>query len=94
MSLTIEAVYENGVLRPLSPLALKENERVTLTVDSAAPLGVPAPASTLDFDVVEHARRVLAEIGPAPRLEEVHRRLRKIRESMSAEIAEEPSKGY
>jgi predicted DNA-binding antitoxin AbrB/MazE fold protein len=32
MSLTIEAVYENGVLKPAQPLPFKEHERVTLTV--------------------------------------------------------------
>ncbi|MCI0336734.1 MAG: antitoxin family protein [Acidobacteria bacterium] len=34
MSITIEAIYESGVLRPLSPLTqLKENEKVRLTVE-------------------------------------------------------------
>ena len=33
MGRNIEAVYENGVLRPLSPLNLKEHERVKLTVE-------------------------------------------------------------
>ena len=32
MTITVEAKYENGVLRPLAPLALSENERVTLTI--------------------------------------------------------------
>lgn len=29
----IEAVYEGGVLKPLSPLKLKENEKVTITIE-------------------------------------------------------------
>lgn len=34
MSITIEAVYESGVLKPLSPLPhLKEHERVRITVE-------------------------------------------------------------
>jgi predicted DNA-binding antitoxin AbrB/MazE fold protein len=33
MPRNIEAVYENGVLKPLSPLDLKEHERVRLTVE-------------------------------------------------------------
>ena len=33
MARNIEAVYENGVLKPLSPLNLKEHERVKLTVE-------------------------------------------------------------
>lgn len=32
MTITIEAVYENGVLKPLGPLALKEQEKVELTI--------------------------------------------------------------
>jgi predicted DNA-binding antitoxin AbrB/MazE fold protein len=34
MSLTIEAIYENGVLKPIQPLPLKEHERVRLTVET------------------------------------------------------------
>jgi predicted DNA-binding antitoxin AbrB/MazE fold protein len=33
MTTTVEAIYENGVLRPLQPLSLEEHQRVTLTVD-------------------------------------------------------------
>ena len=33
MSLTIEAVYENGVLKPAQPLPLKEHEKVRITVE-------------------------------------------------------------
>lgn len=29
---TFQAVYEKGVLRPLSPLGLRENSRVTITL--------------------------------------------------------------
>jgi predicted DNA-binding antitoxin AbrB/MazE fold protein len=32
MPLTVEAVYENGVLRPVEPLPLKEHETVRITV--------------------------------------------------------------
>jgi predicted DNA-binding antitoxin AbrB/MazE fold protein len=34
MAITIEAVYENGVLKPAQPLPLKEHERVRVTVDT------------------------------------------------------------
>ena len=36
MKETLEAVYENGVLRPLQPLALAEQQRVTITIDEEA----------------------------------------------------------
>ena len=32
MELTIEATYEDGVLKPVQPLALAEHERVRVTV--------------------------------------------------------------
>jgi predicted DNA-binding antitoxin AbrB/MazE fold protein len=35
MTLTVEAIYENGVLRPLQRLPLKEQERVQVTIVSA-----------------------------------------------------------
>lgn len=34
MTLTIEATYENGVLKPAEPLPLKEFEKVQVTVQS------------------------------------------------------------
>lgn len=34
MSLTFEAIYEDGVLKPIEPLPLKEHEKVTVTVSS------------------------------------------------------------
>jgi predicted DNA-binding antitoxin AbrB/MazE fold protein len=33
MTLTTDAIYENGVLRPLSPLGLPEHARVKISVD-------------------------------------------------------------
>ena len=32
MPLTVEAIYENGVLKPVQPLPLREQEKVTITV--------------------------------------------------------------
>jgi hypothetical protein len=32
MPLTVEAIYENGVLKPVEPLPLKEHERVLLRI--------------------------------------------------------------
>ena len=34
MAITIEAVYENGVLRPVEPLPWKDGERVRVAVSS------------------------------------------------------------
>ncbi len=32
MAITVEAVYENGVLKPAQPLPLREHEKVQVTV--------------------------------------------------------------
>lgn len=32
MTITVEAVYENGVLKPAQTLALKEHEKVSITI--------------------------------------------------------------
>jgi predicted DNA-binding antitoxin AbrB/MazE fold protein len=37
MTITVEAVSENGVLRPKEPLPLKEHEHVQVTIHSPAP---------------------------------------------------------
>jgi predicted DNA-binding antitoxin AbrB/MazE fold protein len=37
VTITVEAIYENGVLKPMEPLSLREHERVRVTVHSPAP---------------------------------------------------------
>jgi predicted DNA-binding antitoxin AbrB/MazE fold protein len=34
MPLTVEAIYENGVLKPVHPLPVKEHSRVLVTVET------------------------------------------------------------
>ena len=34
MTITVEATYENGILRPAKPLALKESQKVLVTVQT------------------------------------------------------------
>jgi predicted DNA-binding antitoxin AbrB/MazE fold protein len=36
MPLTVEAIYENGVLKPVQPLPLKEHEKVAVSIHRAA----------------------------------------------------------
>lgn len=36
MTITIDATYEDGVLKPAQPLPLAEHERVSVTIASAA----------------------------------------------------------
>jgi len=37
MAITVEAIYENGVLKLEKPLPLKEHERVNVTVEKRSP---------------------------------------------------------
>jgi predicted DNA-binding antitoxin AbrB/MazE fold protein len=34
MTITVEAIYENGVLKPAKPLPLRERQRVQITVQT------------------------------------------------------------
>ena len=86
MRMQVDAVYENGVLKPLQPLDLVENERVLVTVVK------PASASDspqLDIAYIESLRRELRNFEPAPGLEEVRRRLSKIPGSMTPDFIAE-----
>ncbi len=47
MTTTIHAVYENGVLRPLTPLGLSEGQRVRVTVAAEETPGVAGAAAVL-----------------------------------------------
>lgn len=82
MPLQVDAVYENGVLRPLQPLDLKEHEHVVVSVVQATAPG----RSSLDVEYIEKMKRDLQDADPAPGLDEVRRRLSKIPGSMAAEM--------
>jgi predicted DNA-binding antitoxin AbrB/MazE fold protein len=85
MTKQVEAVYENGVLRPLEPLPLRERQKVSVTIaDTEDPL-----ASMIDHAFVERARREVEAMEHIPTLEEVRRILSKIPGSLSADIIAE-----
>ena len=79
MTKTLQAVYENGVLRPLEPLPLKEHQRVMVTVSDPA-------ECWLDHEYVEQVKKDVALMGPAPSLEEVRKALAKIPGKLSDTI--------
>ncbi len=70
MSKQFEAVYENGVLRPLQPLGLVDQQHVLLTVSE-----IPGYQTW--------AKAQLREVGPAPGLEAIQQQLSTIPGSMS-----------
>lgn len=41
---TIEAVYDGSVLRPIEPLEIAPNTRVTITIEATAPAGETPPS--------------------------------------------------
>ena len=59
MPVEVPAVYENGVLRPLQPLHLAENERVIVSLTQAA------NDAAIDMEFVQGLRQRLEEAGPA-----------------------------
>ena len=58
MAMTVRAVYEGGVLRPVQPLALAEGETVELTIASTRRSGPPSRAPTPAEE--DYARRIRA----------------------------------
>src|SRR2546422_11136633 len=82
MAREIDAIYENGVLRPLAPLDLEEQQRVRITIDNGHPL-----ADLLDTEFMEWCARKAA--GDVPSIEEVRQMLSKIKGSMADVIIAE-----
>ena len=62
MSITIEAVYENGVLKPSQPLPFKEHERVSITVEPA-PIPIWERLAALTADAPEEELAKLSVDG-------------------------------
>lgn len=85
MTHQVEAVYENGVLRPLEPLSLKEHQKVSVTIsDTEDPL-----ASMIDYAFVESARQEIQHVDHIPSLEEVRSILSRTPGSLAADITQE-----
>jgi predicted DNA-binding antitoxin AbrB/MazE fold protein len=80
----VEAVYENGVLRPLAPIALSESQRVRITI-----VGADADQDMLDRHLLEQAVAEVAAMKDLPTIEQVRTLLSTIPGSVAdAVIAE------
>lgn len=80
----IEAVYENGVLRPLEPVQLRDFEQVTITIHDR--IAQRAEDEWLDMELVAAAQ---SNGDPTVTIEEVRAALSTIEGSLSdAVIAE------
>ena len=84
----VEAVYENGLLRPLHPLDLKESARVQLSISDQGGELLPREDRT-DHRLLAYARARTAALTHVPTLEEVQQRLSKIPGSLAEAIAAE-----
>ena len=84
MKQQVDAVYENGVFRPLTPVALGESQKVTLTFADADPA-----LAFLDSELIERARAEVAALEHVPTIEEVRARLATIPGSMAETVIEE-----
>lgn len=76
----LEAIWQGGVLRPLQPLDLQENQKVSLTVQAAA------DEELLDIDYIRYCE-VNADYSLT--LEEVRKALASIPGSMTDDFIEE-----
>jgi len=86
MDRQIDAVYENGLLRPLEPLPFAESELVHLTITSS----IPDPLeSLLDHEFLKTVAQELRELGPPPTLAEVQQMLSHDKSSWSDTVIAE-----
>ena len=88
-NLQFEAVYENGILRPLGPVDLVESERVTVSVSPVKPNRDKRRASMIDQTLVAFAKAEIASMKEVPSLEEIRRQLSSIKGSMAEAIIAE-----
>ncbi len=82
MTRTIRAVFKNGVLQPLTPLDLREEQQVTLTV-------VPAENGIAEWEDVDCYDASKQGADDAVTLEEVQQALAKIPGSLTADFIAE-----
>jgi predicted DNA-binding antitoxin AbrB/MazE fold protein len=67
-SMSVEAVFENGVLRPETPLPLRSQERVTLTVQYAGPTTAwPDDVAAIYDEIADEDRRLADAMLPGIR---------------------------
>ena len=84
MSKRIEVIYENGVLRPLEPLMLRDHQQVSIVVQDDA--GSPAAEDWLDTECITLSG---AEADETVNLAAVRHALSKIQGSMTPDFIAE-----
>jgi predicted DNA-binding antitoxin AbrB/MazE fold protein len=82
MEKTVQAVYEDGVLRPLEPILLEERQEVTVTISDHG--NIPR-----DHPLLASSEEWANAAGDQVSLDEVRRALATIRGSLSEAVIEE-----
>ncbi len=82
MEKTVQAVYEDGVLRPLEPVALRERQEVTVTISDEGNIPRRHPVLASPAEWADAA-------GDPISLDEVRRALATIRSPLSEAVMEE-----
>jgi len=80
----VDAIYENGVLRPLEPLSLANSQRVRVTVSTPE-----ADRSDRDLELLERVKAEAASMKDVPSLEDVQRQLAAIPGSLNNDFVAE-----
>ncbi len=63
MTITVDATYEDGVLKPAQPLALREHEKVRVTVEPAAAAAQTAQSGLTAVEkIIARAEALPAEV--------------------------------
>lgn len=73
MTTTTEAIFANGVLKPIDPLPFREHERVRITVESSETNGAVGPAANRRM-IAGFDKMRLRTGGKLPTREELHDR--------------------
>jgi len=73
MTQTIEAIYADGVLKPIGELPLRDNQRVRLTVETIDETNRDREAAVARLKAGIASMRFFSE-GPLPSREELHDR--------------------
>ncbi len=67
-SVTVEAIFENGVLHPIQPLSLAPRQRVTVTVHVQTPEDAwPKDVAEIYQEIAGDDRRLAAAMFPSVR---------------------------
>jgi len=80
----VDAVYENGLLRPLEPLDLLDSQQVRITVTTPE-----TGRSKRDMRLLERVKAEVAVVTEIPSLEEVQRMLSTIPDSLTRDFIAE-----